>query len=108
MLKVFTVYDNKAEAYLQPFFMRTKGEAIRAFADSVNDPNHMFNRHPEDFTLFELGEFDSAKALFSCGLAPASLGTAIEWYQVVGKGANGGLASVERGAVAPIFDEEAN
>ena len=103
---VFTVYDQKAEAYLQPFFMAGRGEAIRAFADLVNEPGHMFNKHPEDFTLFLLGSYDEGKGTFDCNKSPASLGTAIEWYQTIGAPANGGLAQVERGSVAPIFADE--
>lgn len=60
--KIFTVYDSKAEAYLPPFFMRSHGEALRAWEATVNDPNTNFNKFPADFTLFELGEFDDATA----------------------------------------------
>lgn len=35
-LKMFAVYDQKAEAYMNPFVMQTKGQAIRAWSDTVN------------------------------------------------------------------------
>lgn len=57
-MKIYSVYDCKAEAYMQPFFMATKGLAIRGFEQLVNDPKTTVNKHPEDFTLFEIGEFD--------------------------------------------------
>lgn len=57
-LKMFAVYDHAVGAYLQPFFMRSSGEAIRAFTDTVNDPSTLFNRHPKDYTLFRIGWFD--------------------------------------------------
>lgn len=60
--KFFTVYDSKTEVYLQPFLMQTKGAAIRAFADTVNDQSSQFAKHPEDFTLFEIGEYDDSTA----------------------------------------------
>lgn len=60
--KFFTVYDSKTEVYLQPFLMQTKGAAIRAFADTVNDQSSQFAKHPEDFTLFEIGEYDDTTA----------------------------------------------
>jgi len=77
--KVFTVFDTKVEAYNQPFFMKSRGEAIRAFSDIVNDKNHAFNRHPEDYVLFELGEYDDSCAKFNLYDAPHSLGVAIEF-----------------------------
>lgn len=77
--KMFTVYDSKLEAYLQPFFMASKGQAIRAFTDSVNDTTTQFNKHPEDFTLFEIGEYDDSKGQVSNLITPNSLGVALEY-----------------------------
>lgn len=79
LLKLFTVYDSKAEAYLPPFYLSTRGQAIRAFSDSVNDPNHAFNRHPADYTLFMIGEFDDQNASFNLDHAKTSLGLALEF-----------------------------
>lgn len=63
--KVFTVYDEKSEAYLQPFFLDTVGQAIRAITDCVNDVDHNFCRHSSDFSLFLLGEFNDSDASFT-------------------------------------------
>lgn len=75
LLKVFTVYDSKAEFYMQPFCMKSKGEAIRAFSESCNDDKTSLGKYPADFTLFEIGEFDDAKGtyllhntLINCGI----------------------------------------
>ena len=76
LLKAFAVYDQKAEAYLRPFFTKTRGQAIRGFVDAVNDPNHEFNKHPDDYTLFYLGEFDETKGELSPATAE-SLGNAL-------------------------------
>ena len=77
--KIYTVYDSKLEAYMQPFFMQSKGQAVRAFTDSVNDPSTQFNKHPEDFTLFELGEYDDSTGKVSNLPTPNSLGVALEY-----------------------------
>jgi hypothetical protein len=82
IMKVFTIYDSKAESYLQPFFMQSKGQAIRAFSELVNDEKHNFGKYPADFTLFELGVWDDSKALFTTYATPVSLGVAVEFKQV--------------------------
>jgi len=64
MLKVFCVYDDKAKAYLPPFFLPEMGMATRAFADAINDKSHAFGRHPADYTLFCCGTFDDRGGKF--------------------------------------------
>lgn len=77
-LKIFTVYDSKVEAFLRPFFMQSKGEAIRAFEDTCQDQKSQLNKHPEDFTLFEIGEYDDSNAGIITHQAKIALGTALE------------------------------
>lgn len=79
VLKVFSLYDSKAEAYMQPFFMQGKGQAIRALSDLVADEKSQVSRHPEDFTLFEIGEYDDVRGTFTNCTTPKSLGVAIEY-----------------------------
>lgn len=57
-MKIFAVYDVKAESFGTPFFMQSTGLATRAFADLVNDSQTTVFRHPGDFKLVEIGEFD--------------------------------------------------
>lgn len=78
-IMVFSVFDSKAAAYLQPMFFQSKGVAIRAFCSAVSDPKHDFSRFAEDFTLFELGSFDDATAIFKMHMTPISLGKASEF-----------------------------
>ena len=73
--KIFTVYDEKSEAYLQPFFLDT-GQAIRAITDCLSDPNHNFSRHTADYTLFLIGEFDDSDATIT--INRTSLGSLLE------------------------------
>lgn len=78
-LKMYSVYDCKAEAYHQPFYMRSKGEALRSWQQAVNDENTTFCKFPGDFTLFEIGEFDECTCKISMYEAKISLGTALEF-----------------------------
>jgi len=82
ILKAFTIYDNKAEAYLNPFFMGTTGEALRAFTDAVNDrnnPNSNLTRHPADYQLFEIGEFENGTGNLLNKEPRVNLGNGLEY-----------------------------
>lgn len=80
--KIFSVYDAKAEAYLQPFFSTTTGLATRSFTDIMNDKTHPFSKYPEDYTLFELGTFSDLKCTFEMLKTPISLGVGIEFIKI--------------------------
>lgn len=76
--KVFTVYDSKAEAYLVPFFMQNENMAIRSFTDSLKSPETPFHRHPQDYTLFHIGEYSDREGLLEAAV-PMSLGNGLEF-----------------------------
>jgi len=79
IIQIFAIYDSAAEAYNQPFFAQAKGQAIRMFTQSANDPKSNINQYPSDFTLFHIGSFDDATAKMDLHQAPIGLGTAIEF-----------------------------
>lgn len=64
--KVLAVRDRAIDAFGQPFFSVSVGGAIRGFSDEVNraGENNQLNKHPEDFDLYLLGEFDDATGKF--------------------------------------------
>lgn len=78
-MKVFTVFDSKAGAYLNPFFLNSTGEAIRAFGDTANDPNTGIGKHPEDYSLFEIGEYDNKTGRITHLETHTPLGNGIEY-----------------------------
>lgn len=71
--KVFSVFDQKAQAYLPPFYLPNTAMAVRTFRDCVNTQGHAFQKNPEDYVLFTLGEFDDASGEFATLPAPALL-----------------------------------
>lgn len=77
-VKVFAVYDSKLEAYLAPQFMQTNGQMVRAWETAVNDPSTQFSKHPADFTLFAIGEYDDATGDLIPFQSKISFGTALE------------------------------
>lgn len=68
--EIFSVYDNAVGVFGRPMFMRSQGEAVRVFTDEVNRAadDNMLNKHPNDYTLYSVGEWnddDSALLGFS-------------------------------------------
>lgn len=59
LLEIFSVYDEKAGAYLNPFFFPNVTQAERAMLDIMHDENHSFFRFASDYTLRSLGTIDN-------------------------------------------------
>ncbi len=78
--KMFVIFDSKANAYMQPWFLTQDGMALRAFSDCVNDKDHNFGRHPEDYTLFTIGEFDDQTAQVEW-ITPQTMGNGIAYLK---------------------------
>jgi hypothetical protein len=74
-LIICTVKDRAADAYGRPMFVPSTGVAIRSFSDEINRnnaDNQLYN-HPDDFDLYELGEFDDNSGLFTLHEQPKLL-----------------------------------
>jgi len=78
-MKVFVVYDSAAEAYGLPFFIRSVGEAVRSFTQAAHDPQTLVSKHPDQFTLFEIGTYDDLNGHIEMYAAHKSLGKALEY-----------------------------
>lgn len=78
-MKMFSVFDRQAMAFLPPFHARAHGQAVRMFMDAVNTKDHDFNKHPEDYELHYVGHFDDQNGVYlSEGFAPKRLLTALD------------------------------
>ena len=72
---ICTVKDRAADAYGRPMFVPSAGVAIRSFSDEINRnnaDNQLYN-HPDDFDLYELGEFDDNTGIFTLHEQPKLL-----------------------------------
>lgn len=72
-LQIFSIFDAKAAAFFTPFFLPTEGMAVRQFQDMVNDNESHLSKHPEDYTLFHLGEFLDGDGLLAAEKPPVAL-----------------------------------
>lgn len=64
-MRMYTIYDTKAEWYDDPRCIRTDGEARRAFEELAKDPNSKITKHPEDFLLYRIGSWDAENGVFT-------------------------------------------
>jgi hypothetical protein len=62
ILFVVSVKDRAADVFNRPFFVPHRNVAIRDFTDEVNRvaADNQLNKHPDDFDLYCLGEFDDS------------------------------------------------
>jgi len=74
--KLFAIYDSKAKAFRFPMFQPSSGEAIRSFGDAANDDQNLIGKHPDDFALYEIAEFDDLDAKLTALSVPVNLGMA--------------------------------
>lgn len=56
-MKLFTVYDSKAETWSNPMAFQNENVAIRSLGQVVKDRTTEIGAHPEDFSLYLIGEW---------------------------------------------------
>lgn len=81
VIKVYSIRDTKAEYFGTPFFAQSRGVALRMFSDLVNDSRSAISKHPEDYALFEIGNYDDQVGVVS-GVDLVNLGLASSYVKV--------------------------
>lgn len=79
--KLYSVKDVKSGLFNAPMMFVTKGEAIRGFTQAANDNGTMVGKYPEDFGLYELGEFNDESAKITVYDTPYHLGNASDFVR---------------------------
>jgi len=64
-MRIYSIYDTKAEQYGNPVFMRTDAEARRGFGQVAADTQTEIGRHPEDFILYRIGTWNPEKGVIT-------------------------------------------
>lgn len=57
-MKIYAIKDQAIEAFGQPFFVQAQGMAVRMFMDETHNRESQISKHPEDFELWYLGEYE--------------------------------------------------
>lgn len=81
--KLFTLHDVKAENYSAPTCHASTGQALRSFSDAVNAKEGILATHAEDFTLFEIGEFDTCTGVITLYDAKKAIANGVDVKQSV-------------------------
>lgn len=61
VLRAYSIFDQKALQYHPPFFTSTDGAAVRSLLDLVSDVQTTIGRHPSDYVLYYVGDYDDQK-----------------------------------------------
>lgn len=76
-LQLLCLKDLAVQAFMQPFFSQSNGGAVREFSDMVNG-DHQVSKHPEDYEMYSLGEFDDSDGSIALHKSPQILARAID------------------------------
>lgn len=79
--KIYVVHDCKSESYTAPMLHLAIGDALRAFTSAANNRETMIGTNPEDFSLFEVGEYDERTAKFKIWKSMVHVANAIDLVQ---------------------------
>lgn len=80
-LLAFSVFDVKADVFNPPFFLPTRGLALRSFADMANDASTFIGKHPSDYKLVLIGAYDQGAGVMTPE-AHESMGFGVEYVKV--------------------------
>lgn len=85
-LRLYSIYDSKAEQFSPPQVYHNDMLALRAFQGIVNDDKMLIKKYPEDFTLYyvgNLGDSDGRYCVENCDESriPVMVGRAIDYLE---------------------------
>lgn len=79
-VKIYAIVDAKMGTFMQPFFALTNGQAARSFGDTALDPNSGVHKHPEDYVLYYIGEFDDNSGELHPLVKPEYINKALDFF----------------------------
>lgn len=83
-MSIYAIFDSAVKTYSRPMFLNTDNEAIRSFQSECNRVGSVINAHPDQFTLFNIGEYDDNTSLIKSS-EPRSLGNAVQYKDTRGE-----------------------
>lgn len=83
--KVFVLQDSKSNVYGAPITVRTRGIFIRELQEELAKGQMIWARHPQDFSVFEIGEYDEHTGCIINYPSKNCLGLVHDFRQSVGE-----------------------
>lgn len=78
-LRMFSLFDTKAQAYAPPFCAPRYELAVRSLIQALDaGGDSQLSKFPEDFVLFEIGSFDDVTGVVEA-LPPVNHGPVSQW-----------------------------
>jgi len=68
-----------ATIFSPPHIFTAKGIALRAFADMIDNPQTTISKHPQDFSLALIGEFNETTGQFYPQFPPVFVATGLDF-----------------------------
>lgn len=56
--KLYVIRDEKSGLFDPPVLFHNRGDAMRGFSTVFQNSNSMMSRFPNDYVIYEIGEFD--------------------------------------------------
>lgn len=86
LLRLYSIYDSKAEQFSPPQVYHNDMLALRAFEGLVNDDKTLINTYPEDFSLHYIGNLGDSDGRYYIGdsdesRVPILVGRAVDYVQ---------------------------
>lgn len=90
LLRLYSIYDNKAEQFSPPQVYHNDMLALRAFEGLVNDDETLINSYPEDFSLHYVGNLGDTNGRYYIDgsdetRVPILVGRAVDYVKDVDK-----------------------
>ena len=88
LLRLYSIYDSKAEQFSPPQVYHNDMLALRAFEGLVNDDKTLINSYPEDFSLYYVGNLGDSDGRYCIdgsdeARVPILVGRALDYVQDV-------------------------
>lgn len=85
-LRLYSIYDSKAEQFSPPQVYHNDMLALRAFEGIVNDDKMLIKKYPEDFSLHYVGNLGDSDGRYFVETSdesrvPVLVGRAVEYVQ---------------------------
>lgn len=72
LLQLFSIFDKKTRIYHPPIYAHNAGHAMRVLTDVFTRSNSVYLNYPDDFEVYEVGQFNDQKCLIKT-IEPARL-----------------------------------